>query len=367
MTQPSTDSNSQVVHVSLGDRSYDVVIGSSLLGQTGERCAGLGLKGRCAVITDSTVAPLYADLVLSALKDAGFDPTLVTVSAGEASKSMTVVEDCCRQMIQAGLDRSAFVIALGGGVVGDLAGFVAAIFFRGIPFVQIPTTIVSQVDSSVGGKTGVNAPEGKNLIGAFHQPRLVIADVATLASLPVRERNEGFAEIIKHAAIRDASLLELVDQAVDPAKPINPDLIQRNVEIKARVVEEDEKETAGTRALLNFGHTIGHAIESSAGYGALLHGEAISLGTVAAARLSVANSGLSQEAADRIIGCLRDYGLPTQLSGDIPTATIMERLATDKKFKAGAIRFVLLRSLGDAFVSDQITAEMIETEVEKLR
>ena len=262
MSQPSTDSNSQVVHVSLGDRSYDVVIGSSLLGQTGESCAGLGLKGRCAVITDSTVAPLYADLVLSALKDAGFDPTLVTVPAGEASKSMTVVEDCCRQMIQAGLDRSASVVALGGGVVGDLAGFVAAIFFRGIPFVQIPTTIVSQVDSSVGGKTGVNAPEGKNLIGAFHQPRLVIADVATLGSLPVRERNEGFAEIIKHAAIRDASLLELVDQAVDPAKPINPDLIQRNVEIKARVVEEDEKETAGTRALLNFGHTIGHAIES---------------------------------------------------------------------------------------------------------
>lgn len=358
---------SKLVRVELDHRSYDVVIGESILGEIGTRCRELKLGSRCAVISDSNVAPLYSSSVNASLKEAGFNPISVTVPAGESSKSMAQTESCCREMIRAGLDRGAFVVALGGGVVGDLAGFVASVFFRGIPFVQIPTTIVSQVDSSVGGKTGVNAPEGKNLIGAFHQPRLVLADVSTLASLPVRERNEGFAEVIKHAAIRDATLFELIAKAVDPSAPTDPELIRLNVAIKARIVEEDEQETSGTRALLNFGHTIGHAIEASAGYGVLLHGEAISLGTIAAVRLSQEFSGLSDDDASQIIDALRSFELPTVLTDDIDTETVMDRLARDKKFKAGAIRFVLLRKLGDAFVSDQITAEAIRTTVESLR
>jgi 3-dehydroquinate synthase len=296
---------------------------------------------------------------------------LITVAAGEPSKSMVCVEDVCRHMIRAGMDRTSFLVALGGGVVGDLAGFAASIFFRGIPYVQIPTTVVSVVDSSVGGKTGVNTPEGKNLLGCFHQPRLVLADVDTLSTLPEREFNEGFAEIIKHAAIRDEAMMESIERL--PGEEAGGRtaalvaLVARNVAIKAAIVAADEHETAGLRALLNFGHTIGHGIEASAGYGQLLHGEAISLGLVAALRISEEVAGLDAGASEKVIALLRRYELPLRLPSSITTADVMAKLSRDKKFMAGAVRFVVLRALGDAVVSRDVTMARMEAAVDGLR
>jgi hypothetical protein len=242
-------------------------------------------------------------------------------------------------------------------VVGDLAGFVASIFYRGIPFVQIPTTIVAQVDSSVGGKTGVNVGEGKNLLGAFHQPRAVFIDPETLGTLPDREFREGFAEAIKHAAIRDAAMLDEL-AALDPnGREVPAALIARNIAIKARIVEADEHETLGIRALLNFGHTIGHGIEASLPYGEMLHGEAISLGIRAALFLSERHAGLSPSASAKVIGLLEHYRLPLVLNDRITTDSVMEKLARDKKFSAGAIRFVVLDALGNAKVIDTVTTD----------
>ncbi|CAN5140741.1 3-dehydroquinate synthase [soil metagenome] len=355
------------VPIRLAGAPYDVVVGNDLLSSLGERCTALFPdRRRCALITDSTVGALYAPAVTAALGAAGIEPTPITVPAGETSKSFAQLEAVCRAMAEARLDRSAFAVALGGGVVGDLAGFAAAIFFRGIPVVQIPTSIVSQVDSSVGGKSGINIPAGKNLVGAFHQPALVLVDTDTLASLPPREYSEGFAEVIKHAAIRDAAMLPEIAFARDDRTHRAP-LIARNIAIKARIVEEDERETSGTRALLNFGHTIGHGIEAAAGYGALLHGEAIALGTLAALHLSRQHAGLPQADADAVAAALAHFGLPTRLPASISTDTVMHLLMADKKFTAGQIRFVLLRSLGDPFVSSAITAEHIRSAVETLR
>jgi len=355
------------VSVPLSERGYVVQVGSGLLAGAGAvvRAVLPGTRA-VAVVTDATVGPLYAETVAGSLRAAGFEPSVITVPAGEPSKSMTQAEDVCRQMIRAGLDRSSALVALGGGVIGDLAGFCAAIFFRGIPYVQIPTTVVSLVDSSVGGKTGVNTPEGKNLLGCFHQPRLVLADVDTLASLPPREYNEGFAEIIKHAAIRDAAMLPMIERVLHDRSTM-AELVARNVAIKAAIVAADEHETTGLRALLNFGHTIGHGIEATAGYGRLLHGEAISLGLIAALRLSETIAGLDPAASDQIIALLRRFDLPQHLTQDITTADVMEKLARDKKFKAGAVRFVLLRALGDAFVSRDVTHDGIKAAIDALR
>ncbi|MCX6966889.1 MAG: 3-dehydroquinate synthase [Verrucomicrobia bacterium] len=364
--------NSEIpsVPVPLGDRAYSVHIGAGILAQLGPRANELGseLGQRCAVVTDSNVAPLYSEAVLASLKAGGYSPTLITVPAGEVSKAMEVVEKVCDQMIAAGLDRKSWVVALGGGVVGDLAGFVAAIYYRGVPFVQIPTTVIAQVDSAVGGKTGVNATHGKNLIGAFHQPRFVLADVTTLQTLPPREFNEGIAEIVKHAAIRDRSLLEAL---CTPNLQFDPDalarIIRRNVEIKAAIVTEDEHETKGLRALLNFGHTVGHGIENAAGYGRFLHGEAISLGLVAACRLSVLKAGLAPEESQLLLDALARFQLPLRLPEDISTESLMAALRTDKKFAQGQVRFVLCPRLGEAFVSKDVTLEEIRAAVEALR
>jgi 3-dehydroquinate synthase len=347
------------VPVPLEGHSYRVVVGSGLLTCAGARIRDVSKASRCALVTDSIVGPLYAETVRRSLEESGFDVVIITVPSGESSKSLTQVAFVCDAMIAAGLDRSGLLVALGGGVVGDLAGFVAAIYYRGIPFVQIPTTIVAQVDSSIGGKTGVNAAGGKNLLGAFHQPVLVLADVSTLSTLPEREFNEGFAEVIKHAAIRDRAMLDHLDDLTS--------LVARNVAIKAAIVTEDEFETKGVRALLNFGHTIGHGIEAAAGYGRFLHGEAISLGLVAACRLSVQKAGLPSGDADLLISMLARYRLPLQLPSDISTDNILQALRKDKKFHAGAVRFVLLRALGEAFVSSEITEKDIVDAIEGLR
>jgi len=357
-----------IIHVDLAERPYQVIVDADILGAAGQLVAEAGLAGRrAAVISDETVAPLHGEMLMASLEAGGFRPTLHTVPAGEASKSMAHAETLCREMIRAGHDRKSFVVALGGGVVGDLAGFAAAIFYRGLPIVQIPTTIVAQVDSSVGGKTGVNVAEGKNLLGAFHQPRLVIVDPQTLRTLPDREFREGFAEAIKHAAIRDAPMLDDL-AALDPAdREVPAGLIARNIAIKARIVEADEHETLGIRALLNFGHTIGHGIEAAVPYGGLLHGEAIALGMRAALFLSERRAGLDPAASRQITGLMEKFGLPLVLPESISTETVMARLSADKKFAAGAIRFVVLDAPGTARVTEDVTAQDLRDAVGHLR
>lgn len=355
------------VHVSLGARSYEILVAPGILAEAGPRIQAAGLKGRAAIITDDNVAPHYLATVEASLSRAGYETTSHIFPAGEGSKSLTEVENLCRSLIQSGHERSSFVVALGGGVTGDLAGFVASIFYRGIPFVQIPTTIVSQVDSAVGGKTGVNAPEGKNLIGSFHQPRLVLIDPETLLTLPGREFREGFAEVIKHAAIRDEAMLADLE-ALDPLDQNVPsELIARNVAIKARVVEEDEQETSGVRALLNFGHTIGHGIEASVPYGTLLHGEAISLGIRAALMLSEQHAGLPAEASRRILNLLKHFQLPLVLAEGIQTDTILEKLSRDKKFSGGKKTFVLLDRLGNGITSNKVPMDSLASIITALR
>ena len=264
------------VHVDLAERSYDVLVEPGLLAQAGEALKNAGISGsRAAIISDETVARFHAGALMASLEAAGFRPTLHTVPAGEASKSMTQAETLCREMIRAGHDRKSWSSRSAAAWSAIWPASSPRFSIRGIPFVQIPTTIVAQVDSSVGGKTGVNVGEGKNLLGAFHQPRLVLVDPETLRTLPDREFREGFAEAIKHAAIRDAAMLDDL-AAFDPTgRDVPADLIARNIAIKARVVEADEHETSDIRALLNFGHTIGHGIEASVPYGEMLHGEAI--------------------------------------------------------------------------------------------
>jgi 3-dehydroquinate synthase len=342
-----------------------ILAGEGLLGLVGRYARDCGLKGACAVITDENVGRLHGAMVLSSLEEAGFPVQMLAVPAGEKSKCLAAAENLCDRMIAAGLDRGSFVIALGGGVVGDLAGFVAAIYQRGIPFVQVPTTIVAQVDSATGGKTGVNARAGKNLIGAFHQPRLVLADTATLTTLPDREYREGFAEVIKHAVIRDAVMLDALDPTV-PRSSLAP-LIALNIAIKAAIVAEDEREESGVRALLNFGHTVGHAIENAAGYGRFLHGEAISLGLAAALEISMRRYGLPQAEANRVRDKLAAYGLPLVLPADLTTADLLAAARRDKKFEAGRVRFVVTPRLGEAFVAEDVTADDIRAAIESLR
>lgn len=355
------------VHVNLAERRYDVRVAPGLLGGAGEAIQALDGSRRLAVISDETVFGHHGDTLLASLRRAGLKASVHLVPAGESSKCFDQVAALCEALAAVDHDRASMVVALGGGVVGDLAGFVAASFYRGIPCVQIPTTIVAQVDSSVGGKTGINLPQGKNLVGAFHQPSLVLVDPDTLATLPLREFHEGFAEVIKHAAIRDAAMLDELAR-LDPDNPaLPPGLIARNIAIKARIVEADEHETAGTRALLNFGHTIGHGIEAAVPYGQLLHGEAIALGLRAALFLSERRSDLDPQAARQILELLEHFGLPTRLDPAIATATIIERMSRDKKFRAGQIRFVLLRAPGDAFLSETVNAGDLENAIEHLR
>ncbi|WP_411845261.1 3-dehydroquinate synthase [Roseibacillus persicicus] len=353
--------------VSLASARYDILVETGSLQRLGQHIKIAGLSGKAAIISDDNVGPLYLDTALSSLTEAGYEVTTHLFPAGEGSKSMTRADELCRSLVQAGHDRSSFVVALGGGVTGDLAGFVAAIYYRGVPVVQVPTTIVSQVDSSVGGKTGVNTPEGKNLLGSFHQPSLVLIDPATLTSLPPREYREGFAEVIKHAAIRDAAMLAELEALNPDDVPPPPELLLRNLAIKARIVEDDEKETSGTRALLNFGHTIGHAIEASVPYGQLLHGEAISLGIRSALYLSEKHSSLGVSDRDRILALLKQFQLPLTLPTGLTTSSLVEKMNRDKKFSGGQRTFVLLSEAGKAHTSKEVTPESVEEAIELLR
>jgi 3-dehydroquinate synthase len=356
------------LRVDLADRSYPVFVENGLLGRAAETLSGLEISFRkVAVVSDETVASFHAPALMSALASASLQATLHTVPAGESSKSMSRAEVLCREMAAAGHDRKSLVIALGGGVVGDLAGFAAAIFYRGIPFIQIPTTIVAQVDSSVGGKTGVNIAEGKNLLGCFHQPRAVLVDPETLRTLPDREFHEGFAEAIKHAAIRDAAMLDDLAALHPSSREVPAGLIARNIAIKARIVEQDEHETLGLRALLNFGHTIGHGIEAAVPYGQILHGEAIALGMRAALVLSEKHGGITPTESQRVLKLLQHFHLPLLLPPEITTEVVLEKLSRDKKFTAGGIRFVVLQQLGDAAITDKVTRGDLAAAIEALR
>jgi 3-dehydroquinate synthase len=355
------------VKVPLGRRTYLIHAGEALLASLGYHCRRLQLGDRCAILTDRNVAPLYADAAMDSLGAAGFDPLLVTVPAGESAKDLKVVAQCYNELAAHRLERRSFVVALGGGVVGDLAGFVAATFLRGIDFVQVPTTLLAQVDSSVGGKVGVNLRAGKNLVGAFHQPRLVLCDLDTLRTLPDREYRAGLAEVIKYGVIRDAALFRLLEKQMtrllDREATLLSQVIARCCRIKAEVVGADETEQ-GLRAILNFGHTIGHALEAVAGYGRFLHGEAISIGQVLAARLSSEVVGLSTDEADRIRRLFEAAGLPVQVRLR-PNARreLIAAMLHDKKVSGGAVKFVLVPRLGEARHGIRLAMDRVEQAV----
>jgi 3-dehydroquinate synthase len=340
-----------------------VLLGPGLIPETGAFVRRFFTPRPCALLVDENIRSLFAETVCESLRAENFAPHLLTIAGGEQAKSMSQAAILCEQMSRAGLDRSSFVVSLGGGVVGDLGGFVAAIFLRGIPYVSIPTTLLAQVDSCIGGKTAVNSSAGKNLIGAIHHPTLVIADTETLRTLPERIWNEGFAEAIKHGIVRDRELFEMVP-AVERHNPV--EFIARNLAIKAAIVSADERERNGERALLNFGHTIGHAIEFAAGYGKMLHGEAISLGIIAAADISTRRAGLSLGEAARIRETLAARHLPTKLPADAPREAILEALERDKKFEQRRIRFVVAHTIGRASVSDEVTMDDLAAAVAAL-
>ncbi|HEY5345103.1 MAG TPA: 3-dehydroquinate synthase [Verrucomicrobiae bacterium] len=353
-----------IVQVPLGHRSYAIKVGGGLLARLGAECAQLKLGQRCAVITDSNVGKKFAKTALKSLAASGFQPVLITVPAGEKSKCLTVVEKCFDQLAKHRLERKSFIIALGGGVVGDLAGFVAATYLRGIPFVQVPTTLLAQVDSSVGGKTGVNLRAGKNLVGAFYQPQLVLCDLDALKTLPKREYISGLAEIIKYGIIFDAKLFAQLERNLP--KILQRDektlsqIIARCCEIKADVVSQDETES-GLRAILNFGHTIGHAIENSSGYGKFLHGEAISIGQVAAAKLSQKILGLPSGDVTRIEKLFLQAGLPVKIKLNLASRKkFFTAMKLDKKVSGGEIKFVLAEKIGKVVWHQKVPSALIE-------
>jgi 3-dehydroquinate synthase len=362
-----------VLKIPGGANRYPALVGSNLLGQVGNYTCRVLSRKTCAIISDSNVAPLFADQVKQSLTVAGFQSTFVTIPAGELSKTLEQAGAICDQMIAAGLDRQSFAIGLGGGVIGDISGFVAAIFHRGIPHVQIPTTLLAMVDSSIGGKTGVNTSAGKNLIGTVHHPSLVIDDVDVLKTLSRREFNQGFAEIIKHAVIADVKMFEDVARASGlrvrggaSETLALQSLIRRNVEIKSKIVAKDEHDRTGERAILNFGHTIGHAIERAGDYQKFLHGEAVSLGIAAACAISIKRAGLPRDQRDAIVDLLRRFDLPTRLPPNFPREKIFDALRYDKKFEGGKIRFVVTSTIGSAHLSSDVTMEDIREAIDQL-
>ena len=353
----------RIVKVPLGHRSYDIKIGPGLLAGLGKECARLDLGRCCAVISDRNVAPRFGKAAIRSLSAAGFDATLVTVPAGETAKRLKTVETCYDQLAAHRLERKSFIVALGGGVVGDLAGFVAATYLRGIAFVQVPTTLLAQVDSSVGGKTGVNLKSGKNLAGAFYQPRLVLCDLDTLRTLPPREYRAGLAEVVKYGVIYDAALFKRLEFRMpkllrrDPA--VLAKVVARCCEIKAEVVGQDETES-GMRAILNFGHTIGHGLEAISSYGKYLHGEAISIGQVAAAKLSAALAGLPEPDVARIRNLLGRAGLPTAVKlAATQRKKLRAAMRLDKKVAAGEIKFVLAERIGKVVWGQRVPEHLI--------
>ena len=353
------------VHVNLADRGYPIHIGEGLLDEVGQWASRIGLTGRCLLITDQHTQALFAERVTQSLKAAGVTVSIAVVPAGESSKSIEQLSNLLSACVQAGLDRHSFIVALGGGVIGDLAGFTAAAYLRGIAFLQVPTSLLAMVDRSVGGKTGINLPEGKNLVGALHQPALVLADIEALTTLPSRELRAGVAEVVKYGIIRDRAFFDKIESALVPLdapqdRALWAEVIGRCCEIKAEVVAQDERE-GGLRAILNYGHTLGHAIENIAGYGGTyIHGEAISVGMVYAAELSVRHAGLTEQACGRIRTLLASLGLPVQ-APELAWADLRNAMAVDKKTVGGVPRFVLASSIGEVSIGHELSEAQLET------
>jgi 3-dehydroquinate synthase len=372
MGAPTTGTTVRV-GVDLGPRSYDILIGRGLLQRTGGLIAERMPKIRAAIVTDETVAGLHLATLTASLDAAGIDHAVAIIPPGEASKSFAVLQTVVDAILAARLERGDVVIALGGGVVGDLAGFAAAIVRRGMRVIQIPTTLLAAVDSAIGGKTGINSPHGKNLIGAFHQPSLVIADAAVLDTLPRRIFASGYAEVAKYGLIGDARLfgwLETHAGAVFAGGPEREAAIADAARAKARVVSVDEREEKGTRALLNLGHTFGHALEAATGFSdRLFHGEAVSIGMALAFAFSAERKLSRPEDTARVVAHLQAVGLPTRISdipGDRPTvARLMSAIAQDKKVARGSLTFILVRGIGQAFVARDIPGDDVAAFLQK--
>lgn len=356
------------IDINLGDRSYPILIGEGLLDQAGEHLKPLLPRGRTVIVTDENVADLHLERLMIACQAAGIEAEPIVLPAGEQTKSFPHLEWLTEQLLELGIERKDAIVALGGGVMGDLVGFAAAILRRGCPFVQIPTTLLSQVDSSVGGKTGINTPQGKNLVGAFHQPKLVLIDTEVLDSLPDRELLAGYAEVVKYGLIDDPDFFAWLEENVedvlsgDPAKRAHA--IAVSCRAKARVVEQDEFETKGLRALLNLGHTFGHALEAEKGYsGELLHGEAVALGMVLAFELSVELGLCPADDLERVRRHLSSVGLPTTLAKvglEGQGAKLVAHMAQDKKMEAGRLTFILARGIGQSFLARDVDMAQVE-------
>jgi 3-dehydroquinate synthase len=355
------------VHVGLGARAYDVLIEAGLIERAGVLMKPFLPRGRTVVVCDSTVRARHGVRLESALLEAGLGVDFIEIEPGEQAKSWDGLSDLCDRMLALGLDRGDVITAFGGGVVGDLAGFAAAVYKRGVDFIQIPTTLLAQVDSSVGGKTAIDTTRGKNLIGSFHQPRLVLADLDVLSTLPAREMRAGYAEVIKYGMLGDAAFFDWLDEHSAEVLAHQPEALEhavaRCVAMKAQIVGEDEREAAA-RALLNLGHTFGHALEAETGYGeALLHGEGVAIGCAQAFRFSAALGHCSLEDAIRVEKAIAGAGLPTRMSdapgGPFAVDRLIMHMAQDKKAEAGALTFVLARAIGDAFVAKGVDRDAV--------
>ncbi|MBR9649947.1 3-dehydroquinate synthase [Thalassovita aquimarina] len=355
------------VHVGLGERAYDIHIGPGLLARSGELIAPLLRRKRVAVISDENVAALHLESLREGLQAAGIDMVSKVLPAGEATKSWPHLTDTVEWLLEQKVERSDVVVALGGGVIGDLVGFAAAVLRRGVRFVQIPTSLLAQVDSSVGGKTGINSPHGKNLVGAFHQPSLVLADTGVLGTLKSRDFLAGYGEVVKYGLLGDFEFFQWLEGNASRAAAGDMDAriyaVKRSVEMKAEIVERDETEQ-GDRALLNLGHTFCHALEAATGYSdRLLHGEGVAIGCALAFELSARMGLCSQEDPSRIRTHLREMGTKVDLAdipGDLPDADgLLDLMSQDKKVVDGKLRFILARGIGQAFVTSDVDGELV--------
>ncbi len=356
--------------VELGDRSYPIYIGAGLLNQAAElfQKHGIVVKSPVLVVTDEQVAPHYLEQVTGVLRAGGYQVATAVVAAGEKSKSLAVLEQLVAVALEASLDRNSTIVALGGGVVGDLAGYAAASFMRGIRFVQMPTTILAH-DSSVGGKVAVNHPLAKNIIGAFHQPEFVLYDISTLSTLPDREVRAGLSEMIKHGLIWDRTFVDWCEEHVTDLLQLNEEALEYGLyegcKVKAIVVSQDERE-GGIRAILNLGHTFGHAFEAVAGYGELLHGEAIAIGMVCAAQLSV-NQGNPASILSTTERIFRKFGLPVRIPAHMDTEEILSVMMHDKKFKEGSMVFIVPVDIGSVEINNGINSESVRAVLEAMK
>ncbi len=353
-----------IISVDLPQNPYEIAIAPGSLNQLGSRLKELNLGKKVLLVSNPVIFRHYKEQALDSLKSAGFEVSTHTIPAGERYKTLNSIQKLYNTALENHLERSSTLVALGGGVIGDMTGFAAATWLRGINFVQVPTSLLAMVDAAIGGKTGVNHPQGKNLIGAFYQPRLVLIDPQVLKTLPAREFRAGMAEVIKYGVIWDGDLFAQLEQVkrLDSLRYVNEELLQtiltRSCQAKAEVVGKDEKE-AGLRAILNYGHTIGHAVESLTGYRLVNHGEAVAIGMVAAGAIATKLQMWNLDDAQRQNALIKKAGLPTEIPSMLETEAIIEALKTDKKVKAGKVRFVLPTQIGTVIITDRVSPELL--------